>query len=101
MLRSLLSPNVFGILLRQKKAVLIKFGTICKKYTGNQIVKNFFLFPISMMELFSIFFVAKHIPHPVGNLNTCTEVNICLFLFMPALEIACRQTKVLITVGSA
>ena len=34
-------------------------------------------------------------PVEPGNLNTCAETKLCLFLFMPALEIVCRETKVL------
>ena len=32
--------------------------------------------------------------------NTCAEVKLCLFLFMPAQEIVCRKTEVLKTVSS-
>ena len=34
----------------------------------------------------------------LDNPNICAEVKLCLFLFMPALEIVCRDTKILTTV---
>ena len=34
-------------------------------------------------------------PVKPGNANTCEETKPFLFLFMPALEIVCRETKVL------
>ena len=39
-------------------------------------------------------------PVKQANLNTCAKVKLCLFLFMPALEIVCRETEVLNTVSS-
>ena len=33
----------------------------------------------------------------LGNSNTCKEVNLCLFEFMPALEMICHETEVFIT----
>ena len=30
-----------------------------------------------------------------SNLNSCAEIKLCLFLFIPALEIVCREIKVL------
>ena len=34
-------------------------------------------------------------PVELGNLNTCAEVKLCCYFFMPALEIGCRETEVL------
>ena len=36
----------------------------------------------------------------VANPNTCTEVKLCLFLFMSALEAVCSDTEVFKTVSS-
>ena len=37
----------------------------------------------------------------IGNPNTCAEVKLCLFLFMPALKVVCRKTEALNTANSA
>ena len=39
-------------------------------------------------------------PVELGDPITCANVKLCLFLFMPALEIVFRETKVLKTVSS-
>ena len=39
-------------------------------------------------------------PAELGNSNTYAEVNLCLFLLIPALEIVCRKTEVLNTISS-
>ena len=53
---------------------------------------------------FSIFLVKRLCfgnlkgPIKLGNSNTCKEVNLCLFVFMQALEMICHETEVFITV---
>ena len=45
-------------------------------------------------ELLGPFTTLFENPKGPGNPNTCAEVNQCLFLFKPALEIVCRETEV-------
>ena len=39
-------------------------------------------------------------PVALGNRNTCAEVKLFFFLFMPAAQIVCREPEVLKAVGS-
>ena len=38
-------------------------------------------------------------PIEQGNLNTCAEIKLCLFLFIPAQKVVCCETEAFCTVG--
>ena len=52
------------------------------------------MLPFAFMNVTNLLENPKRPVEP-GNPNTCEETKLCLFLFMPALEIVCRETKVL------
>ena len=62
----------------------VSFFNVSVLLLKNRIVTTLFKNPKRLVKL--------------GNINTCAEVKLCLF--MPALEIVCRKTEVLNTVSS-